>query len=58
MSKRTLKRRLSLLQVIMLGTAGTLGSGIFVLTGLAAEVAGPATFLAILWAVLLASASR
>jgi APA family basic amino acid/polyamine antiporter len=32
----------------MLGTAGTLGSGIFVLTGLAAEVAGPATFLAIL----------
>ncbi len=48
MSKRTLKRQLSLFQVIMLGTAGTLGSGIFVLTGLAAEVAGPATFLAIL----------
>ena len=48
MSKRTLKRQLNLLQVIMLGTAGTLGSGIFVLTGLAAGVAGPATFLAIL----------
>ena len=48
MSKRTLKRQLSLFQTIMLGTAGTLGSGIFVLTGLAAEVAGPATFLAIL----------
>jgi APA family basic amino acid/polyamine antiporter len=48
MSKRTLKRQLNLFQVIMLGTAGTLGSGIFVLTGLAAEVAGPATFLAIL----------
>ncbi len=48
MSKRTLKRQLSLFQVIMLGTAGTLGSGIFVLTGLAADVAGPATFLAIL----------
>jgi basic amino acid/polyamine antiporter, APA family len=48
MAKRTLKRQLSLFQVIMLGTAGTLGSGIFVLTGLAAEVAGPATFLAIL----------
>jgi APA family basic amino acid/polyamine antiporter len=47
-SKRTLKRQLNLLQVIMLGTAGTLGSGIFVLTGLAAGVAGPATFLAIL----------
>jgi amino acid transporter/nucleotide-binding universal stress UspA family protein len=48
MSKRTLKRQLNLFQVIMLGTAGTLGSGIFVLTGLAADVAGPATFLAIL----------
>ena len=48
MSKRTLKRQLNLFQVIMLGTAGTLGSGIFILTGLAAEVAGPATFLAIL----------
>jgi APA family basic amino acid/polyamine antiporter len=48
MAKRTLKRQLSLFQVIMLGTAGTLGSGIFVLTGLAAGVAGPATFLAIL----------
>jgi len=48
MSKRTLKRQLSVFQTIMLGTAGTLGSGIFVLTGLAAEVAGPATFLAIL----------
>ncbi len=48
MSKRTLKRQLPLFQVIMLGTAGALGSGIFVLTGLAAEVAGPATFLAIL----------
>jgi amino acid transporter len=45
MSKRTLKRQLNLFQVIMLGTAGTLGSGIFVLTGLAAEVAGPMTFL-------------
>jgi len=48
MSKRTLKRQLNLFQVIMLGTAGTLGSGIFVLTGLAAGVAGPATFLAII----------
>lgn len=47
MSKRTLKRQLSLFQTIMLGTAGALGSGIFVLTGLAADVAGPATVLAI-----------
>jgi len=48
MSKRTLKRQLNLFQTILLGTAGALGSGIFVLTGLAAEVAGPAAFLAIL----------
>lgn len=47
-NKRTLKRQLNLFQTIMLGTAGALGSGIFVLTGLAAEVAGPATFIAIL----------
>jgi len=31
--KRTLKRQLNLLQVVMLGTAGTLGSGVFILTG-------------------------
>ena len=48
LSKRTLKRQLSLFQVIMLGTAGTLGSGIFVLTGHAADVSGPASILAIL----------
>ncbi|PKO14451.1 MAG: hypothetical protein CVU39_14450 [Chloroflexi bacterium HGW-Chloroflexi-10] len=48
MSKRTLKRQLNLFQTILLGTAGALGSGIFILTGLAAEMAGPATFLAIL----------
>ena len=48
MPKRTLKRQLSLLQTIMLGTAGTLGSGIFVLTGHAAAVAGPAAILAII----------
>ncbi|MEA4811687.1 MAG: amino acid permease [Anaerolineaceae bacterium] len=48
MAKRTLKRQLSLVQTIMLGTAGTLGSGIFVLTGHAAAVAGPAAILAII----------
>lgn len=37
----------------MLGTAGALGSGIFVLTGLAAEVAGSATILAVLLAGIL-----
>ncbi|MBN2046332.1 MAG: amino acid permease [Anaerolineaceae bacterium] len=53
MAKRTLKRQLTLLQVIMLGTAGTLGSGIFILTGHAAEVAGPASVLAVVIAGLL-----
>ena len=48
MPKRTLKRQLKLTQVIMLGTAGTLGSGIFVLTGHAAGVAGPAMILAVI----------
>lgn len=48
MKKRTLKRQLNLYQTILLGTAGALGPGIFMLTGLAAEVAGPATFIAFL----------
>ena len=53
MAKRTLKRQLNLLQVTMLGTAGTLGSGIFVLTGVAAGIAGSATVLAVIIAGLL-----
>ena len=48
--KRTLKRQLNLPQVIMLGTAGTLGSGVFILSGHAAAIAGPAA----IWAVLIA----
>lgn len=48
--KRTLKRQLNLPQVIMLGTAGTLGSGVFLLSGHAAAIAGPAA----IWAVLIA----
>jgi APA family basic amino acid/polyamine antiporter len=53
MKKRTLKRQLNLIQVIMLGTAGTLGSGIFILTGHAAGVAGPATIIAVIIAGIL-----
>jgi amino acid transporter/nucleotide-binding universal stress UspA family protein len=48
MSKRKLKRQLNLTQVVMLGTAGTIASEIFVLTGHAAGIAGPATVLALL----------
>ena len=48
MTKRHLKRQLNLLQVIMLGTAGTIAAEIFVLTGHAAGIAGPAAVLALL----------
>jgi basic amino acid/polyamine antiporter, APA family len=47
-TKRVLKRQLNLFQVIMLGTAGALGSGIFVMTGHAAAISGPAAILAVL----------
>lgn len=53
MAKRTLKRQLTLPQVIMLGTAGTLGSGVFVLTGVAAGIAGSATVIAVFLAGIL-----
>jgi len=48
MSKRVLKRQLNLFQVIMLGTAGTIASEIFVLTGHAAAISGSAAILAII----------
>lgn len=48
MAKRKLRRQLSLLQIIMLGTAGTIAAEIFVLTGHAAGIAGPDAVLAII----------
>lgn len=48
MSKKMLKRQLSLFHVIMLGTAGTIAAEIFVLTGHAASISGPASFLAVI----------
>ncbi len=48
MNKRKLKRQLKLAQVVMLGTAGAIGAEIFVLTGHAAGMAGPAFILALL----------
>ncbi|NLG27923.1 MAG: amino acid permease [Chloroflexi bacterium] len=47
MSKRKLRRQLGLWQVVMLGTAGTIAAEIFVLTGHAAGLSGPATVLAL-----------
>jgi amino acid transporter/nucleotide-binding universal stress UspA family protein len=48
MAKRKLKRQLGLVQVIMLGTAGTIAAEIFVLTGHVAGIAGPDTVLALI----------
>jgi basic amino acid/polyamine antiporter, APA family len=42
----TLSRNLSLFSIIMIGVGGMIGAGIFVLTGTAAGVAGPAVILA------------
>jgi amino acid transporter len=53
MAKRKLKRQLNLLQVIMLGTAGTIAAEIFVLTGHVAKIAGPETVLALVLAGLM-----
>ncbi len=53
MSKRKLKRQLGLLQLIMLGTAGTIAAEIFVLTGHALGLVGPAAVLALLVAGVL-----
>ena len=47
MTKRKLRRQLNLIQVIMLGTAGTIAAEIFVLTGHAAGIAGPDAVLAL-----------
>jgi amino acid transporter/nucleotide-binding universal stress UspA family protein len=46
--KITLSRDLSLFTVTMIGIGGMIGAGIFVLTGIAAGVAGPALILAFL----------
>lgn len=53
MSKRKLKRQLSLAQIVMLGTAGCIGGEIFVLTGHVAGITGPATVLVFLLGGLL-----
>ena len=53
MAKRQLKRQLNLIQVIMLGAAGTIAAEIFVLTGHAAGIAGPDAVLALIIAGVL-----
>jgi len=53
MTGRKLKRQLNLPQVVMLGTAGAIGAEIFVLTGHAAGLSGPAFVLALVLGGLL-----
>jgi len=53
MSQRKLKRKLNLPQLVMLGTAGTIAAEIFVLTGHAAGIVGPATVVALIIAGVL-----
>ena len=53
MTKRKLRRQLNLAQLVMLGTAGAIAAEIFVLTGHAAGLVGPATVLALVIAGLL-----
>ncbi len=52
MPKRQLVRSLGLAQILMLGIGGTMGAGVFVLTGHAAGMVGPAVILAFLLAGL------
>ncbi len=52
--KRDYKRSLGLFELVSLGVGGTIGSGIFVVPGIAAGIAGPSSLLA--WLVVAVSA--
>jgi amino acid transporter len=52
MAKKRLVRTLGLAQILMLGIGGTMGAGVFVLTGHAAGMVGPAVILVFLLAGL------
>jgi amino acid transporter/nucleotide-binding universal stress UspA family protein len=52
MAKKQLVRSLGLAQILMLGIGGTMGAGVFVLTGHAAGMVGPAVILVFLLAAL------
>jgi len=44
MAKKQLVRTLGLTQILILGIGGTMGAGVFVLTGHAAGMVGPAKY--------------
>lgn len=52
---RSYRRSLGLLELVSLGVGGTIGSGIFVVPGIAAAIAGPSSLLA--WVVVAVSAT-
>ena len=52
--RRAYRRSLGLVELVCLGIGGTIGSGIFIVPGSAARIAGPASLLA--WAIVAASA--
>ncbi len=52
MAKKELVRTLGLTEIVMLGIGGTMGAGVFVLTGHAAGMVGPAVILVFLLAAL------
>jgi amino acid transporter len=52
---RAYRRSLGLVELVSLGVGGTIGSGIFVVPGIAAGIAGPSSLLA--WIVVAASAT-
>jgi amino acid transporter len=54
-NQRTYRRSLGLLELVSLGVGGTIGSGIFVVPGIAAGIAGPSSLVA--WIVVAASAT-
>jgi amino acid transporter len=54
-AEHTYRKSLGLVELVSLGIGGTIGSGIFVVPGIAAGIAGPASLLA--WAAVAVSAS-
>jgi amino acid transporter len=53
--KRSYKTSLGLLELVSLGIGGTIGSGIFIVPGIVAGIAGPSSIIA--WFFALTSAS-
>ena len=51
----TYKRSLGLVELVSLGVGGTVGSGIFVVPGVAAKISGPGSLIA--WVIVALSAA-